>query len=256
MTRKSDQTFTVPGIIAIILSGGLGTRLRPAFPDLPKCLVPVAGHPVLAWQLAWLRHHGVDHVHLAAGHLADQLAAEAERLAPAGLAISLSIEPSPLGTGGGLRFCLPSLKADTVCVLNGDSLVPRLDLSAMIASHLQSGRQGTVAVTPVAEVEAKGSIWTNEDGLITAFHEKVSESPPSINAGVYTLQRSAIANIPERRPVSLEKDIFPGMAADRALGAFECAPPLLDMGTVDGLHAMGNYLENTELAFRSALASR
>ena len=237
-------------ITAIILAGGLGTRLRPAFPDVPKCLVPVAGRPFLAWQLAWVRHHGVHRVHLAAGHLADQLNAEAERLAEAGFDISLSVEPSPLGTGGGLRYCLPDVHADTVCVLNGDSIVPKLDLSAMIASHTASGRPGTVAVTPVTEVEAKGSIWTDESGRITAFHEKVNESPPWINAGVYLLARSAVIEIPEHRPVSLEKDIFPALADAGHLGAFECAPPLLDMGTLDGLRAMGDYLEHSELAFR------
>ena len=116
---------------AVILLGGQGTRLAAQFPDLPKCLVPVAGRPFLEWQLDWLKRNGIRRVLLAAGHKAEVLEKHLAGRPADELDLFLSREPAPLGTGGALKFVEPQLATDPVLVLNGDSLLPNLDFSTV-----------------------------------------------------------------------------------------------------------------------------
>ena len=88
---------------AIILAGGLGTRLRELYPDIPKALVPILGKPFLAWQIEWLRHGGATGIHIAAGHKASAVK-DWLKTDPAGAGVTLSEEPQPLGTAGGRKL--------------------------------------------------------------------------------------------------------------------------------------------------------
>jgi NDP-sugar pyrophosphorylase family protein len=235
---------------AVILLGGKGTRLAAQFPDRPKCLVPVAGRPFLEWQFDWLKRNGVAQILLAAGHLADVLEQYLAARPGDGLDIQLSREPEPLGTGGALKHVEPQLATDPVLVLNGDSLVPNLDFSTqwkkvsgffhtMEKSFPQCGK---LFVTPIADPGRYGTVEFDADGVVTAFREKAARTAGFVNAGVYLLPRALIAAIPAGRAVSIETEIFPALAAQRKLGALPAPPPLLDMGTPDGLAAMERFL--------------
>ncbi len=113
----------------IILCGGRATRLAVLWPDRPKALVPVAGRPFLEWQMEWLARGGVRRIHLAAGHRGEMviewLHDWLSRTDSGPDMITCSIEPAPLGTGGGLRYAADRVEGDPVLVLNGDSLLPR-----------------------------------------------------------------------------------------------------------------------------------
>lgn len=249
----------------IILCGGRATRLASMFPDTPKALVPVAGRPFLLWQLEWLAASGLRRVHLAAGHLADRfvawLTSTAHRIGhspalwqldmpalPAPLELSLSIEPAPLGTGGGLRFAAetlaPSFPFQRALVLNGDSLLPRLNVQSLDAALAHTSNRWTlIAVTRVPDAARFGTIRL--DGTqILAFEEKGHSGPGLINGGVYAMTRDAIRAIPTGRPFSIEHDGFPIWAAAGFLHAFEAPPPLYDIGTPDGLAELERALSS------------
>ena len=227
---------------AIILAGGLGTRLRELYPDIPKALVPILGKPFLAWQIEWLRHGGATGIHIAAGHKASAVK-DWLKTDPAGAGVTLSEEPQPLGTAGGLRFVEEHLRSDPFLVLNGDSLTPNLDFRAMEKTH--SDADGILTTIAVVRSEESGRYGTVEFDIthhITAFREKSERKAGWINTGVYLMSRKTLALIEADKPVSMETDVFPRMAARRQLLAFQAPSPMLDMGTPEGIRAMESFL--------------
>ena len=232
---------------AIILLGGKGTRLSAMYPDLPKALVPIAGKPFLEWQLEWLARGGVTEFHLAAGHLAGQIETWANN--QRSFRITVSREPQALGTGGGLKFVEPFLKSDPFYVVNGDSLMPNLDFQSLETFHrnfpmigksnTKSSRDWTtIAVSRIESAGRYGTVEFNELGTITAFREKAGRDAGWVNGGVYLMSRGTLGGIPPDTNVSIETDLFPQLAAKGWLAAFRGEPPLLDMGTPDGIRAM------------------
>ena len=251
---------------AILLVGGRGTRLSSLYADRPKALVPVAGRPFLERQVELLVRSGIRRIHLAAGHLADQLAewlrergtAEApDRFRWGGAQVSISREPAPLGTGGGLKFIEPWIETDPFLVLNGDSLLPRLDFPMFGKNEAEFSKQwektgvhfpnigqcppGWLAVTRIEEAGRYGTVDFDKDGRVLAFREKAQREGGWVNGGVYLLSRVLLSAIEPGRSLSLETDIFPAWAAAGLLRAFRAPPPLLDMGTPEGLSAMSAF---------------
>ncbi|HPG00973.1 MAG TPA: nucleotidyltransferase family protein [Kiritimatiellia bacterium] len=223
---------------AVILAGGLGTRLRQLYPDRPKGLVPILGKPFLDWQTRWLERGGVSSVHIAGGHMADKIAEWAGDLPR----ISVSAEPLPLGTAGGLKYVESHLRSDPFLVLNGDSLLPRLDFQGLEKAHRDSSRPVTIAVTHIDQAGRYGTVDFDSGGTLTAFKEKANHDEGWINAGIYLMDRAVLASIEPNKNLSLETDIFPALVAQRKIGVFKVDGPLLDMGTPDGIQAMESYL--------------
>jgi len=242
---------------AIVLCGGKGTRLSALYADRPKILAPVAGRPFIEWQFDWLAHGGVTDIHLAGGHLADVLRCWMEtrclnlntsqaiysiRCSEIDLRVTLSKETYPLGTGGGLKFVEPFIKSDPFFVINGDSLIPSLNFGAMADQHVESGGGATLAVTRIEEAGRYGTVEFNESLRITAFREKASRVGGWVNGGVYLMARIILANIQPETTVSIETELFPALAEQGGLHAFITQPPLLDMGTPEGIGNMTTYM--------------
>lgn len=244
---KSDPGMTpAPTIPAILLLGGAGTRIASLYPGLPKALVPVAGRPFLEHQLLWLARNGLRRIHLAAGIKAGPLEDWLAASRPAdlrGLDITLSREPTPLGTGGALRHLLPILPgAPAFLSFNGDTLTPNLDLSATLPSDLSTAHLWAI---PVPDATRYGTLeFDPATRRVTAFREKAASASGHVNAGIYLLPRALLETIPAGRPVSLETECLPRWAADGLLLAHPAPAPLLDMGTPDGLAEMERFLEN------------
>lgn len=226
---------------AIILLGGKGTRLHGLYPDQPKALVPICGHPFLEWQLAWLERNGIRDAHLAAGHFAQAIR---DWVAPTTLKskVTISVEPHPLGTGGGLKFTEPFIRTDPFLILNGDSLLPNLDFQALADASHTSGTLITLAVTRIEEAGRYGTVEFDARKRVTAFREKAARTGGWINGGVYLARRTLLTRINPGELVSLETDVFPALCAEGQLGVFSSKPPLLDMGTPDGIRVMERYL--------------
>jgi NDP-sugar pyrophosphorylase family protein len=229
------------GLSAAILSGGLGTRLRPVVADRPKVLAEVAGKPFLAYLLDRLIAADIAEVTLLVGFAADQVRA-AFGDSYRGVPLRYSREPEPLGTGGALRLALPLLAEETILLLNGDSFC-ELDYESFFASR----RDVTLALAHVPDASRYGRVIgpdlhsPNPESQIlspvTGFAEKSPDpSPGWINAGVYLLPRSVVATIPTGRAVSLERDVLPPLVAQGRVRGFP-AGRFIDIGTPESYAA-------------------
>ncbi|OEV09745.1 sugar phosphate nucleotidyltransferase [Streptomyces nanshensis] len=223
---------------AILLVGGKGTRLRPLTVHTPKPMVPAAGVPFLAHQLARARAAGVDHVVMATSYLAEVFEPYFGDGSQLGLHLEYVTEKEPLGTGGAIRNVasrLRSAPSDPVLIFNGDILTG-LDIGALVATHTRSGADVSLHLTRVEDPRAYGLVPTDEDGRVTAFLEK-PQTPEEIvtdqiNAGAYVFDRSVIDTIPADRPVSVERETFPGLLAEGArLQGMVDSTYWLDLGT-------------------------
>ncbi|MFC9612137.1 MULTISPECIES: sugar phosphate nucleotidyltransferase [unclassified Streptomyces] len=204
---------------AILLVGGLGTRLRPLTVNTPKPIVPAAGVPFLAHQIARLAAAGVDHVVLATCYLAEVFEPYFGDGSAHGVHLEYAAEYEPLGTGGAIRHAarrLISAPEDPVLVCNGDILTG-LDTRALIDRHREREADVTLHLSRVDDPSAFGLVPTDADGCVLAFTEK-PQTPEEIvtdqiNAGSYVFRRSVIDSIPAGRPVSVERETFPGLLA-------------------------------------------
>ncbi|MBA2697991.1 MAG: NDP-sugar synthase [Nocardioidaceae bacterium] len=204
---------------AIIVAGGLGTRLRPLTVNAPKHLLPVAGIPFVGHQLAKLAEAGVARVLLATSYHADQFEPELGDGRAWGVELVYATEEQPLGTGGAIRNVASRLESaadEPIVILNGDILSGH-DLPAQVQHHREAGADVTLHLVEVADARAYGCVPT-EDGRVTAFHEK-SPDPVSrqINAGCYVFRRAVVDKIPPDRVVSVERETFPGLVAAGAM---------------------------------------
>lgn len=219
---------------AIVLAGGLGTRLRSVLADRPKVLAPVGGAPFLAHLLRHLGAQGVSEVVLATGHLGDQVEAFVEAEAPETLRVRCVREEEPLGTGGALAFAARSTGVDgPFFALNGDTFFGGR-LGALADAHLRAGAAVTMALAHVADASRYGRVMVDAADRVVGFEEKREGAGPAwINAGVYVLGPSLVAAIPQGRNVSLERDVFPRWIGR---GLYGCCFPdarFLDIGTPD-----------------------
>ena len=242
--NKSSETKSCESR-AVILLGGKGTRIQALYGDRPKCLVPVAGKPILLWQLEWLARGGVRRVHLAAGHMAGVLRDWLKTEAPKDMDITFSVEPEPRGTGGAIKFAEPWIQGDVFFVLNGDSLTPALNFQSLEKAHRGfSNAWITLGIARIDETGRYGTVEFDGDGRVTAFLEKAERAQGWINTGIYCISRAALDAIEPGKNLSIETDIFPALAAQHRLRVFRAEPPMLDMGTPDGLSAMERFLSH------------
>ncbi|MGQ4515298.1 sugar phosphate nucleotidyltransferase [Streptomyces sp. DW26H14] len=223
---------------AILLVGGKGTRLRPLTVHTPKPMVPAAGVPFLTHQLARARAAGVEHVVLATSYLAEVFEPYFGDGAALGLRLEYVTEVEPLGTGGAIRNVAERLDSgpdEPVLIFNGDILTG-LDIRALVAEHRSAGADVSLHLTRVQDPRAFGLVPTDGTGRVTAFLEK-PQTPEEIvtdqiNAGAYVFRRSVIDAIPAGRPVSVERETFPGLLADGAhLQGMVDSTYWLDLGT-------------------------
>ena len=216
---------------AVVLVGGMGTRLRSVVADRPKPLAPVAGRPFLSWLLIHLAQQGVRRAVLSAGYQAEQIEAfAAEENEQMELELPVVTEPFPLGTGGALRLALAKVRTAEVLVLNGDSFCG-VDLAILIQAQRKYLARAVLTLTEVADASRFGSVAIDAGGAIRAFREKVDAGGRGlINAGIYLVQRGRAAAIPADRVVSLERDVFPGWIGGGLFGVVTQGP-FVDIGT-------------------------
>ena len=189
---------------AIILAGGLGTRLRSAVPDLPKCMAPVSGKPFLSFVIDYLRMQGIQRIIFSLGYKSESIIDYLNETYPT-LDYTFVVEDQPLGTGGAIHFALQKATTDHVLVTNGDTLF-KIKLNEMATFHQQQDADCTLALKPMEEFDRYGVVAINENGQITSFKEKQYYQQGLINGGVYLLNKKRFLQLSFPTVFSFEKD--------------------------------------------------
>jgi D-glycero-alpha-D-manno-heptose 1-phosphate guanylyltransferase len=212
---------------AIVLAGGLGTRLRGIVADLPKAMAPVNGRPFLAYLLDGLIVAGFDTAVLAVGYMSEKIRGHfGDRYRT--LPLRYSVETEPLGTGGAIKLAMTHVDTPTVFVANGDTYL-ELDYGAMLADHQRQRSSLTIAVQTVPEAGRYGALDIDM-GRIRAFLEKGRAGPGTINAGVYLLSRELLDRYPLPPAFSFEADLLMPHVKEIAPLAFMTQRTFIDIG--------------------------
>ena len=189
---------------AIILAGGLGTRLRDVLPDLPKCMAPVSGRPFISHVIDYLRMQGVERLIISLGYKADAVQDYLQQAYPT-LDYTSVIEQEPLGTGGAIQLALREARTENVLVANGDTLF-RVKVKQLEDLHRGKNAECSIALKPMTDFDRYGAVELNEQGQIISFREKQFFESGLINGGLYLLSKEKFLEraLPER--FSFEND--------------------------------------------------
>ncbi|MFQ5628389.1 MAG: nucleotidyltransferase family protein [bacterium] len=241
---------------ALILAGGLGTRLRSIVNDRPKAMANLGEKPFLEYQIEFLRRFGIEFVVLCVGYLHEQIKEYFGDGKKNGVQIAYAIEQELLGTGGAIKNA-KALLNDSFLALNGDSFLD-LDLGEFARFHRASceENQACLGSLALAEIEEKGSygaITVDDSNRILSFKEKPTEKNDSklISAGVYILENQALNFIPPKQTVSLEKETFPALLlSGYSLYGFRSKGFFVDIGTPQGYRIFQDYIGEKDYGYQ------
>ena len=220
-------------IPAIVLAGGLGTRLAAVSGGAPKPMVAVAGRPFIDHVLDMLVEAGIQQIILAVSYrweaLRDHLG-DSYR----GASLAYSVETEPLGTGGAILKCFRDHGLERALILNGDTLF-RVDLGALLETHRRERAPVTMALRKLDDTSRYGFVTCDSTGRVDAFHEKVAGRSGLINGGIYVVEREALdrAALPER--FSFERDFLQKYVAELRPAALESNSYFVDIGIPEDL---------------------
>ena len=237
---ETDTHIGFENVTALILAGGLGTRLSTVVNDRSKVMAEISGRPFLTYLLAQLERLGVLDAVVCTGHKADELeTAVGDSFGD--VSIRYSREREPLGTAGAMALAAPLIESEYVIVLNGDSFFTG-DWSACLDAAWRHEGYGAIALVRLEDCAEYGLVQTDVEGNILEFIEKRGVREPGwINAGVYALTKAAIDSIPSGRAVSLEREVFPEWIESGLIGC-RIEGDLLDIGTPERLAGAEAFL--------------
>ncbi|MDE0653877.1 MAG: NDP-sugar synthase [bacterium] len=229
---------------AIVLAGGLGTRLRPLTEERPKQMLPIVDRPMIEHVVAKLAAEGVADVVLSLGYRPDAFGAAYPSGRCGGAGLRYATEPEPLGTAGAVLFAARRAAtgngeaggdpfAETFWALNGDVLTDA-PLGELLALHQARGAEATILTIPMADASRYGLVESDASGRVSQFVEKPASGGAAsgwINAGVYVLEPSVLARIPPGRSVSMERETFVEVARRGSLYALRSDAYWIDAGT-------------------------
>ncbi|MCH5597667.1 HAD-IIIA family hydrolase [Niabella ginsengisoli] len=216
------------GVQAIILAGGLGTRLRSAVPDLPKCMAPVAGQPFLYYVINYLRMQGIEKIIFSLGYMHEVILDWLQKEFPT-LNYDYVIEEEPLGTGGAIQFALQKADTENVFIANGDTLF-KFDAEAQLKQHLQTNVECTLALKPMQNFDRYGVVELNDNNIITSFKEKQHYDEGFINAGLYLVNKASFLKKDFTQKFSFEKDYLEKYVSDGLFSGIVTDSYFIDIG--------------------------
>lgn len=235
-------------MIAVVLAGGYGTRVKHLLPNLPKPMAPVAGKPFVEWVVRYLAVQGIKRVILSTGYLSEVVEQHFQQQPIDGVETTCCKETAPLGTAGGFLNVVSQVAEPPSAwlVLNGDSLV-FADLSQFVAHLDEPSISGAVVGLEISDASRYGSMARDDKGNLLRFEEK-RPGAGTINAGVYLLRNSLIEEFPKALPLSFEAEVFPAILAKGArLRVHSVREPFLDIGTPTSLPQAEEFiLKNLE----------
>ena len=232
---------------AIILAGGLGTRLRPVVPDLPKSMAPVAGKPFLYYVIAHLKKEGIRNFIFSVGYKSENIITFVKKeFLPAGRGSStfdfqFSIEEEPLGTGGAIKLSAEKSSDHNILVCNGDTLF-KIHLQKLSNFHLQHNADCTLCLKPMKNFERYGVVELNDDASIKSFKEKQFYKAGLINGGVYALNLRTFMNENLPGKFSFEKDYLEKYVGKRNMYGVIQDEYFIDIGIPEDYERAGKDL--------------
>lgn len=233
-------------MVAVVLAGGLGTRVRHLLPDVPKPMAPVAGRPFLEHIVRFLGAQGLARVVLSTGHLSSVIEAHFAGHPVEGIEISCVREDTPLGTAGGFVQAARSLAARPAVwlVVNGDSLTVT-DLAAFRAEFEAGHWSAALLGVGVSDAARFGTLEVRADGRLRRFLEKRSGAG-LINAGIYLVRDTLVDQFPEKSPLSFETEVFPRLLDEGArIMVHAVEAPFLDIGSPESLALSDDFIRRT-----------
>lgn len=213
---------------AIVLAGGLGTRLRETVPDLPKCMAPVAGRPFLFYVINYLRSQGVEKIIFSLGYK-HEVIEEYLKNQFSTLSFQCIVETEPLGTGGAIQLACSTATEKEVLVVNGDTLF-KGDLHEAFLFHIHHMAECTLLLKPMKNFERFGVVETNGDHLVSDFREKQFYASGNINAGVYILNVPKFLDEEFPDKFSFEKDYLEKLFSQRRVYGLVQDEYFIDIG--------------------------
>lgn len=207
---------------AIILAGGLGTRLRPVVSELPKCLAPVAGKPFLYYVISHLQKEGIENFILSVGYKSDAIIDYinkdfgSQNKPGSKIHFEFSIEEEPLGTGGAVKLSCKKLSGHNALVCNGDTLF-KINVNQLNKFHFAHDAECSLCLKPMKDFERYGVVEINADQSIKSFKEKQFYKEGLINGGVYALQAASFVKEDYPEKFSFEKDYLEKLVAKRKM---------------------------------------
>lgn len=213
---------------AIILAGGLGTRLKDTVPDVPKCLAPVKGKPFLSYVLDHLIDEGITHFIFALGYKSDLVIDFICKEYP-DILHKISVEKEPLGTGGAIRLACALAKEKTILVANGDTLF-KIDVDELASFNTLSGANCTLSLKYLEKFDRYGVVEIDADCSITSFKEKAFYESGLVNGGMYALNvhKFLEEELPEK--FSFENDYLAALFTNRRMFGIEQECYFIDIG--------------------------
>ena len=198
---------------AVILAGGLGTRLRSEVSDLPKCMAPVAGKPFVDHVILHLQNHGIEHIIFSLGFMAEVMIEHLMTAFGKEMQITMAVEDEPLGTGGAILYGAQFVEGEDYFALNGDSLF------SMDPQRLQFTENEIciVGLKPMRNFERYGTVDLDKENYIISFHEKKAVAEGLINGGLYRIKKKAMEALVLPEKFSFEKDFLEVSCGQNAL---------------------------------------
>ena len=228
---------------AVILAGGLGTRLRPITYTIPKAMVPIGDRPFLEHQIELLKKHRIKHFLLLTGYHGAHIRSHFKNGSAYGVKISYSHEETPQGTGGALKKAYNQLE-NRFILLYGDSYLP-IDYGALIRYADNHNRKGVVvAYNNETDTRVTNNLCVGENGIVLRYEKDSARKDLNyVESGVLILRKEVVGMIPSDQQSSLEGKIFPQLILQGELIAYITKERFYDIGTPEGLLPATQYLK-------------
>ncbi len=227
-SSRAEPKYRGLGGEAIILAGGLGTRLRSVVSDIPKCMAPVAGKPFLHFVIEQLLRQGINQFIFSLGYKHELIEAWLNDQYPT-LNIQCTIEKEPLGTGGAVKLACSKATGKNVLILNGDTFF-NIDLGLLADFHETSKADCTLSLKPMLDFDRYGVVELNNDHFITSFKEKSHYKEGFINGGIYALNKERFLQEDLPQKFSFEKDYLEQFYTKRKMAGLVQDEYFIDIG--------------------------
>jgi mannose-1-phosphate guanylyltransferase len=220
-------------MLAVVLVGGFGTRMRPLTDEVPKPMLPIVHRPMIVRLIERLGQAGVTDVVLALGFRPEPFASAFPDDRLGDVRVHYAVEPEPLDTAGAIAFAARSFGIDSTFVVANGDIITDLDVGELLAAHRELACDATIHLTPVEDPSAFGVVEADERGVVQRFIEKPALGETNsnlINAGTYIFEPAVLDLIAADERISVERDTFPKLVAAQRLGAFATNDYWIDAG--------------------------